>query len=468
MTRGIAVSIILALLAWLPLRAVAADAPTFGRLGAVQIVRPDAAPEAVVLLLSDDRGWGEAEASLARALARGGALVGGIDSARWRAALAAGGESCAYPAADLEGFAHWLQSRERLPHYRQPVLVGAGDGATLAYALLAQSPTGTFAGALSLGFCPTLAPIAPLCEANALRVQRAVDGATRPAPVALRDPWVVLAAGADAACPATAASAFVAGLPNARIGVLPGAGPATTPGTAWPAAATAAVRVLARRAEAPPAAAIDPGLADLPLVEVPAAGDGELLAILLTGDGGWAGLDQDVAAALAMHGVPVVALNSLKYFWTARTPRGTADDLGRIARHYLAAWRKDRLLLVGYSQGADVLPFAINRLDPALRDRIAGAALLGLGDRASFAFHVSHWLSDPADGEPTVPEAKRAAGVGLSCVRGAAETDSPCASLAAAGVRDVVLPGGHHFDGDYAAVARAVLDAARDAVPPGE
>ncbi|MCE3004637.1 MAG: virulence factor family protein [Xanthomonadaceae bacterium] len=465
--RRFLASMVLALLAWLPPCASGHDAPAFGRLGAVQVQRPDATPEAVVLLLSDDAGWGEAEAAIARALAGHGVLVGGIDSAHWRRALAAGGEPCAYPAADLEGFAHWLQSRERMPRYRQPVVVGVGGGGALAYALLAQSPAGTFAGALSLGFCPTLAPIAPLCEANALRVRRDADGATRPAPVALRDPWAVLVGSAGAACPAAAATAFVAGLSNARAGVLHGAGPAAVAGTAWSAAAVAAVRVLARRADAPVAAPADPGLADLPLVEVPASGDGDLLAILVTGDGGWAGLDQDVAAALAARGVPVVALNSLKYFWTARTPQGTADDLGRIARHYLAAWGRRRLLLVGYSQGADVLPFAINRLDPALRGRIAGAALLGLGERASFAFHVSHWLEDPADGEPTAPEVLRAAAVGLSCVRGAEETDSPCASFAAAGVRDVVLPGGHHFDGDYAAVAHAVMDAARGAIPPG-
>ena len=37
--------------------------------------------------------------------------------------------------------------------YLVPVLVGYSSGATVAYATLVQSPPGTFAGALSLGFC---------------------------------------------------------------------------------------------------------------------------------------------------------------------------------------------------------------------------------------------------------------------------------------------------------------------------
>ena len=98
-------------------------------------------------------------------------------------------------------------------------------------------------------------------------------------------------------------------------------------------------------------------LADLPLVEVPATGTGDTFAVLLSGDGGWAGLDQDVAAALSTQGIPVVGLDSLRYFWTPRTPDGLAADTDRMIRYYLAHFVKQRVLLIGYSQGADVLPF---------------------------------------------------------------------------------------------------------------
>ena len=89
----------------------------------------------------------------------------------------------------------------------------------------------------------------------------------------------------------------------------------------------------------------------------------------MSGDGGWAGLDQDVAAALSAKGIPVVGLDSLRYYWTARTPDGLAADTDRIVRYYLAHFGKRRVLLIGYSQGADVLPFAVNRLPAATRAR---------------------------------------------------------------------------------------------------
>jgi type IV secretory pathway VirJ component len=114
--------------------------------------------------------------------------------------------------------------------------------------------------------------------------------------------------------------------------------------------------------------------------------------VLLTGDGGWAGLDQDVAAGLAARGVPVVALNSLRYFWKARDPDGAARDLERVIRAYGAMWKRSEILLLGYSSGADVLPFLYNRLDADTRHDVRGVALLGLGANASFQFHVTDWI----------------------------------------------------------------------------
>ena len=76
--------------------------------------------------------------------------------------------------------------------------------------------------------------------------------------------------------------------------------------------------------------------------------------------------------------MPTVGLNSLKYFWKARTPEEATRDVARILRHYLAAWHKERVLLIGYSFGADVLPFVVNRLPAELRAHIVSVSLLGI------------------------------------------------------------------------------------------
>ncbi|MGH8508607.1 MAG: AcvB/VirJ family lysyl-phosphatidylglycerol hydrolase [Gammaproteobacteria bacterium] len=99
---------------------------------------------------------------------------------------------------------------------------------------------------------------------------------------------------------------------------------------------------------------------DLPLVEVLSkTKESDTFIVILSGNGGWAGIDRELGDAFVQKGIPVVGLNSLQYFWTPRTPEGFTKDLERVLRYYKAAWRKDHVMLVGYSQGADVLPFAI-------------------------------------------------------------------------------------------------------------
>src|SRR5512141_2508794 len=100
----------------------------------------------------------------------------------------------------------------------------------------------------------------------------------------------------------------------------------------------------------------------LPLVEVPATrGASDTLVVFVSGDGGWAAIDKSISKVLAENGLSVVGLNALQYFWTKRTPETAARDLEAICAQYLASWKKGRLLFVGYSRGADVLPAMISR-----------------------------------------------------------------------------------------------------------
>ena len=77
-----------------------------------------------------------------------------------------------------------------------------------------------------------------------------------------------------------------------------------------------------------------------------------------------------LSSVLLANGIDVVGLNSLKYLWTPRSPDELARDIERIARHYMASWRKTDLILLGYSSGADILPFVPPRLSPGTLDRV--------------------------------------------------------------------------------------------------
>jgi type IV secretory pathway VirJ component len=201
-------------------------------------------------------------------------------------------------------------------------------------------------------------------------------------------------------------------------------------------------------------------VSDLPLIELPVSpSSSDVVAVMLSGDGGWAGLDKEVAKELNARGIPVVGWDSLRYFWNARAPLGAARDLDRVIRHYSGAWHKSRVLVIGYSQGADTIPFMVNRLPEESRRLVRATALIAVSAEAFFEFHVTHWLGTPTGGLPTAPELADGRLGPVACIYGKDESDSPCQKFARPGFRAVALPGGHHFDGDYAGVAQAILSA---------
>ena len=445
-------------LALAALPAYAQEKLSHGRFEAVTLYRPAGPVKSVVLFLSGDGGWNLGVVDMAQALAKDGALVAGVDVPQLLANLEKDGESCVSPDGDLENLSHYVQSYAALPTYHEPVIVGYSSGATLAYAMLAQAPTNTFAGALSLGFCPDLLLHKPLCGGEGLKfTRRKNDGGIDVQPsTTIGNPWIAVNGALDQVCDLAMTRDFVSKTHNASFVELPNVGHGYSVPKNWMPQFLTAFRTLAQdpRAELPPPPVT---LADLPLIEVPATGASDTFAVLLSGDGGWAGLDKDVAAALAARGIPVVGLDSLRYFWSARTPDALAADLDRVLRYYADHWHKTHAVLVGYSQGADVLPFAVNRLPTASRALVERTVMMGLGENASFQFHFSNWLGGDADGLPILPEVDRLDAGNTLCLYGKSDGDSLCPKVPRGHVQAVALPGGHHFGGGYDSLARQIM-----------
>ena len=477
---------------------------TFGRLGTVTLYRETPHPKEVVLFFSGDGGWNLGVVDMARTLARMDALVVGINLPRYLKALDRSKGACSYPATDAELLSKYVQKKLAFPSYSPPVLVGYSSGATLAYALLVEAPPNTFKGAISMGFCPDLPLQKPLCKGNGLTWGPGPKGkgfSFKPSAV-LEQPWIAFEGLIDQVCSPSDVQEYVRQVKNGEAVMLPKVGHGFSVPANWEAQFKEAfTKITAAAAPAAPAAPVAPGapgaraaggvnptapggarptapggaipaaaggavpdVSDLPLVEMPAPHPaGDLLAVIVSGDGGWAGIDREVATDLVAKGVPVVGLNSLKYFWSARTPDGAAADLQRIARHYLAAWGRQRLLLVGYSLGADVLPFMANRLPADLQARIRLVALLGPSRRASFQFRLTDWLGAGDGGDlPVLPEVAKLRGRPLLCLYGQEEEDSLCTEIGRLG-KAVSFQGSHHFNGAYGSLADRIL---RESLPP--
>lgn len=412
---------------------------TEGRFGDVAIYPPTASPAALILVFSDANGWDAPLDRGAGTLAGAGVGVVGIDLPAYKRGLTAGSDGCHYLISEVEDLSKRLQREFGFTGYQSPILAGIGEGGTLAYAALAQSPAATVAGAVSVDPAPSLTTTVPLC-AGAPSEAAPSGGFRYGAPPRLPGWWLV--------SPPDAVPAALRALATPE----PGGGPPTE----------RLFALLRARLAAAPAHESN-AIADLPLVELPAAHPRGAMAVIYSGDGGWRDLDKTIGEALAGDGLPVVGVDSLRYFWRAKTPDQVARDLARIVRRYTPVWGTPKVVLIGYSFGAGILPFAYNRLPAEVREQVVQISLLGIEPRASFEFRVAGWLGvgPDADAPPVLPEVERFPPGVLQCVYGDDEQDTLCRDPALAGAELVRTSGGHHFNGDYAALARTILAGAR-------
>jgi type IV secretory pathway VirJ component len=210
------------------------------------------------------------------------------------------------------------------------------------------------------------------------------------------------------------------------------------------------------------------GVGDLPLAEVPAlptapAAHADTFAIFYSGDGGWRDLDRSLSNILAAKGLSVVGVDVLRYYWTQKKPALAAADLTRIARYYQQRWHKQKLVLIGFSFGANVLPFLVSRLPAELKADVTLLSLLSPERNTAFEVETTGWLGvHNSAGMPIAPELKKLAGLKVQCIYGRDEGDnSLCTTDAAPAVSATVLvkDGGHHFDKDYGELADQILAA---------
>ncbi|MDD5224692.1 MAG: virulence factor family protein [bacterium] len=433
----------------------------FGHFGIVSIYRQSPHPSQVVLFVSGDGGWNLGVVDMARELSSLDALVIGINAVHYLKGIEGGGEKCSYPAADFEELSKFVQKKLDFPNYIMPTLAGYSSGATLVYAVLVQSPPNTFRGAISLGFCPDLPLAKPLCRGNGLEWKPGPGGkgySFLPAGN-LSAPWIALQGNIDQVCEASAAEVFGQAVKNGQVVLLPKVGHGFSVPRNWMPQFKEAFTRLSIENKVPLFSPISE-LKDLPLVEVPAREPvTDEFAVIVTGDGGWAGIDREVGNALAEKGIAIVGLDSLHYFWTPRNPDGSAKDLERILRYYLNKWNKKKVILIGYSLGADVLPLMVNRLSGEMLARVSLLALLGPGNEAEFEFHLTDWLGMSSAGKsfPIFPEVEKLKGKKILCLFGKEESDSLCPKLSPGLAQIIPLAGAHHFGGDYQDIAERII-----------
>lgn len=403
----------------------------------VPVEMPGGNPAGLALLISGAGGPGPTEQALSERLRRRGLMVLSLDLETWRTGLARDAGPCIRPMSDVEDLSKNLQRALKAKRYVHPVLVGVGEGGALAHAILGQALSATVAGGVALDPTEIVGMDRPACDG--LPAEPAPGGVRYPRATALQEPFVLVRE--TAAAEAEPGAARGPHRPETRV------------------RAEAQARIDAAVDAAVSLAVRDAGTGQMPLVEHVPAGPARALAIFFSGDGGWRDIDKTIGDRLAREGVHVLGVDALRYFWSDKNPQTVAADTASALK---AADPDGRLpiLVLGYSFGADVFPFAWPYLPAALTDRIGLIALLGPGRSTGFSVSVKGFLG-LGGAHAVVPQIAALPPAKVLCIYGSAEKEPACTDPSLMGIRAIRLEGGHHFDGDYPGIARRILDAAR-------
>jgi len=128
----------------------------------------------------------------------------------------------------------------------------------------------------------------------------------------------------------------------------------------------------------------------------------------------------------------VIGWDSLRYFWSRKSPEQIANDLSQVIDTYATRWGASKVALIGYSFGAGIIPFAYDRLPREAKERVVQLSLLGFASTTDFEISIAGWLGAPAskDAAPTEPALASIDPMMIQCFYGEDESDSACPALA--------------------------------------
>lgn len=444
------------------------DTLVYKPFGEVFVMNPVVNPAGVALVISDRNGWTEEMETLAKRLANEQLMVVGINLHHLLEVLSEGKSQCIYPASNFENLSIYLQKRFKLKTYHKPILVGKGAGATLAYALIAQAPANTFRGGVALGFSSTIEFNKRFCKGSGLvSTQNAKHNRVSVlASAKLLAPLMVIPEGKDMKVNLQECQKFFKGMERAEV-IVPDKDAIVKEGEpGWGVTLAEAIqRIQSTKpfggsVQHPEQNVAATEIANLPFVETDAVkGSNPVMALLISGDGGWTDFDQSLANELAGRGIPSVGLDTQKYFWEKKSPEKTAADVEKLLLYYSKKFGREKILLMGYSFGADVIPFIANRLSPNLKERLVMVAMLSPDDNTDFEVTISSMLNLDMESEYEVaPEVKKMTFVPKLCIYGADEDEAQDQELfRKQGAQIVVLAGGHHYGDSYKEIISTVL-----------
>ena len=210
------------------------------------------------------------------------------------------------------------------------------------------------------------------------------------------------------------------------------------------------------------AQSVSAGWEDMPLELFPADPESVALPILVvhySGDAGFNVPDKGFAHSYAANGIPVVGVNSLAYFITARTPQSAGADLADIILHFSSLWKTSYCVVSGYSFGADAVTYIVANLPEEIRKKVMLVICTSPAFYADFKFHVTSWMGVASTREFPVVDSIVALNhtIPVVCFYGKDDSGSSGPVLNNSLVETHQLSTGHRIGGEYKTVFNILL-----------
>jgi type IV secretory pathway VirJ component len=180
--------------------------------------------------------------------------------------------------------------------------------------------------------------------------------------------------------------------------------------------------------------------------------------LYLSGDGGENSFSKSFIQQLVDNRYPVVFFNSLKYFWSKKTPEQAAADAQKIVNHFKAEWKTQKFIIIGYSFGADVTPFLVTRLSKESFASVKNIVLLSPSKTTDFEVHVSELFGKGKNtGASVAAEINKIAQKPVLILAGEEESGNLDTGALKVQYKLVKLKGGHRYDSNTAELASAIF-----------
>jgi type IV secretory pathway VirJ component len=200
-------------------------------------------------------------------------------------------------------------------------------------------------------------------------------------------------------------------------------------------------------------------ISELPVKTYPSADTSKPIIIYYTGDGGFNSFSTAFAKQFNSRGYPVVSFNCLKSFWKFKAPEQSASEASDLITYYESSWKRTKIILIGYSFGADVLAFIFTRLSKNQTDDVKQIILLSPSNHTDFEVHVTEMLGNNRKGTNNVPaEINKINQKPILIASGEKEEGGiNFNDLKITNYQKITIPGGHHYDSDPAQVVDTII-----------